>query len=77
MPVKTFSQHVDVFVNGQAAGGWDFNNFEMRRQIKIPLGADPGAPQHIELRIAHPVSPKQYDWSPDDRLLGVSLYGIR
>jgi hypothetical protein len=77
MPVKTFSQHVDVFVNGQPAGGWDFNNFEMRRQIKIPLGADPGAPQHIELRIAHPVSPKQYGWSPDDRLLGVSLYGIR
>lgn len=77
MPVKTFSQHVDVFVNGRSAGGWDFNNFEMRRQIKIPLGADPGAPQHIELRIAHPVSPKQYDWSPDERLLGVSLYGIR
>ncbi|MCS0629761.1 hypothetical protein NX786_10510 [Telluria mixta] len=77
MPVKTFSQHVDVLVNGQPAGGWDFNNFEMRRQIKIPLGADPTAPQHIELRIAHPVSPKQYGWSPDDRLLGVSLYGIR
>jgi hypothetical protein len=77
MPVKTFSQHVDVFVNGQPAGGWDFNNFEMRRQIKVSLGADPTAPQRIELRIAHPVSPKQYGWSPDDRLLGVSLYGIR
>jgi hypothetical protein len=77
MPVKTFRQHVDVIVNGQAAGGWDFDNFEMRHQIKIPLGLDPGAPQHIELRIAHPVSPKQYNWSPDERLLGVSLYGIR
>lgn len=77
MPEKTFRQHVDVVVNGQPAGGWDFDNFEMRRQIKIPLGADPTAPQHIELRIAHPVSPKQYNWSPDDRLLGVSLYGIR
>lgn len=77
MPEKTFRQHVDVTVNGRSAGGWDFDNFEMRRQIKIPLGPEPGAPQHIELHIAHPVSPKQYNWSPDDRLLGVSLYGIR
>jgi hypothetical protein len=77
MPEKSFRQHVDVYVNGQPAGGSDFDSFEMRHQIKVPLGPNPGAPQHIELRIAKPVSPKQYGMSPDARLLGVSLYGIR
>ncbi len=77
IPEKSFRQHVDVTVNGKPAGGWDFDNFEIRRQVRIPLGPEPGAPQHIELHIAHPVSPKQYNWSPDGRLLGVSLYGIR
>lgn len=77
IPEKKFTQHVDAFVNGKPAGSWDFNVFEMRRQIKLDLGADAGAAQHIELRIAQPVAPGPYMNSPDMRLLGVSLYGIR
>lgn len=77
IPEKSFHQHVDVVVNGKPAGGWDFENVEARRQIKVDLGTDAGAAQHIELRIAHPASPKEYGWSPDARPLGVSLYGIK
>lgn len=76
IPDKSFRQHIDVFVNGKPAGGWDFDNFEMRRQIEVDLGPDPGATQHIELHIAHPVEPQQYGL-PDTRPLGVSLYGIK
>lgn len=77
LPVKSFSQHVDAFANGKPAGSWDFDNFQPRRQVTLDLGDDPGAAQHIELRIAHPASPKQYGLSVDARLLGVSLYGIK
>jgi hypothetical protein len=77
LPEKGYSQHLDVVVNGKAAGSWDFDRFEPRRQIKIDLGQDPAAAQHIELKLARPVSPKQYRMSLDDRPLGVSLYGIR
>lgn len=77
LPVQGFRQHLDVFVNGRPAGGWDFNRFEIRRQIQVALGPEPGAPQHIELRIAHPVAPIAYpSWPADGRPLGVSLYGI-
>jgi hypothetical protein len=77
IPVKSFSQHIDAFVNGKPAGGWDFDNFGWRRQVTLDLGADAGMAQHIALRIAHPAAPKDYGSSPDGRLLGVSLYGIR
>lgn len=77
IPVKSFSQHVDATVNGKPAGSWDFDNFEMQRQITLDLGADPGAAQHIELHIAHPASPAEYGWSEDARKLGVSLYGVK
>lgn len=77
IPEKKFRQHVDVFVNGKPAGGWDFDVFTMRRQITLDLGADAAAAQHIELRIAHPVAPGSFMNTVDPRLLGVSLYGIR
>lgn len=77
IPTNQFRQHVDVLVNGKLAGSADFDNFERNRQIKIDLGPDPGASQHIELRIAHPMSPTQARIGDDGRLLGVSLYGIK
>ena len=77
IPEDFFRQHLDVVVNGRPAGSWDFNHFEMRRQIRIDLGPDAGAAQRIELRIAHPASPSDYpSWPKDGRTLGVSLYGI-
>src|SRR5205823_1564602 len=64
IPGKSITQHVDVVVNGKLAGGWDFDSLEMRRQVRVDLGTDPGAAQHIELRIAHPVAPREYLDSP-------------
>jgi hypothetical protein len=78
IPEDFFRQHLDVLVNGRPAGGWDFNHFEIRRQIRVDLGPDPGAAQHIVLRIAHPAAPADYpSWPVDGRKLGVSLYGMQ
>lgn len=68
---------VQAFANGRPAGTATFNFIEIRHRFTLDLGAGATAPQHIELRIDNPTSPKQFDLSPDTRLLGVSLYGIR
>lgn len=70
-------QQLEVLVNGKSVGQWRFNPLESRRQVKVDLGDDPTAAQHIELKIANPMSPLQLGISQDHRQLGVSLYGIR
>lgn len=70
-------QQLEVLVNGKSVGTWGFNPIEERRQIKVDLGADPGAAQHIALKIAEPKSPLELGLSTDYRKLGVMLYGIR
>lgn len=76
IPRNDLRQHVDVYVDGKLAGSGDFDKLEPRTQVRVAL-PDPRAAQRIELRIAHPFSPMQYDWGPDARLLGVSIYGIK
>jgi hypothetical protein len=68
---------VQAVANGRPAGTASFNFIEIRHRFTLDLGTGATAPQHIELRIDNPTSPKQFDLSPDTRLLGVSLYGIR
>lgn len=70
-------QQLEVLVNGKSVGKWGFNPVEERRQIKVELGPEAGAAQHIELKIANPKSPLEQGLSADDRKLGVMLYGIR
>jgi hypothetical protein len=71
--------HLDVqaFANGKPAGTATWNFIEVRHRFTLDLGPEPTAPQHIELRIDKPTSPQQFGLSPDTRLLGLSLYGIR
>jgi hypothetical protein len=76
-PERKSGQELAVFVNGKPVGQWSFYPIEQRRQIPVDLGPDPTAAQHIELKIAHPVSPLQLGISQDYRQLGVSLYGIK
>jgi hypothetical protein len=68
---------VQAFANGRPAGTAHFNFIEIRHRFTLDLGPEPTAPQHIELKIDNPTAPKQFDLSPDARLLGLSLYGIR
>jgi hypothetical protein len=74
---RTQRQHFDVVANGNVIGGGDFEFIERRRQFAFDLGPEAAAPQHVEIRIAHPISPQEIGWSVDTRRLGVSLYGIR
>ena len=69
--------NVQAFANGRLAGTARFNFIEIRHRFTLDLGPEPTAPQHIELKIDNPTSPKQFDLSPDTRLLGLSLYGIK
>mgnify|MGYP005809767003 CR=1 FL=1 len=69
--------NVQAFANGRPAGTARFNFIEARHRFTLDLGPQPTAPQHIELKIDNPTSPKQFDLSPDTRLLGLSLYGIK
>ncbi len=68
---------VRAFANGKPAGTTTYNFIEVRHRFTLDLGPEPTAPQHIELRIDKPTSPQQFGMSPDTRLLGLSLYGIR
>ena len=68
--------NVQALVNGKPAGTWAFYATERRRRIVLDLGADPGAAQHIELKIDKPVRPVDHKVGQDTRQLGVSLYGI-
>lgn len=77
MPDIKFRQSVQIWLNGRPVRQLDFNAFDHRRQIRIALGAEGSAKQHIEVRIARPVSPAELGLSSDARKLGVSLYGIR
>ncbi|MDN4053444.1 hypothetical protein QPK32_10170 [Massilia sp. YIM B02763] len=70
-------QHAQAFVDGRPAGRLEWNYFEQRRRFPIDLGPEPGAAKHIELKIAEPLMPKQFDMGDDTRQLGLSLYGIR
>jgi hypothetical protein len=69
--------NVQAFANGRPAGTAAFNFIEIRHRFTLDLGPEPTAPQHIELKIDNPTSPKQFNLAPDTRLLGLSLYGIR
>lgn len=77
MPDIYFHQPLEIVVNGKPVQQLVLNAFNRRRQLRIPLGGDSGAEQHIELRIGQPVSPQERGLSADARKLGVSLYGIR
>ena len=77
IPAYDVRLRVQATANGKPAGRWEFYASEIRRRITLDLGADPGAAQHIELNIDKPVTPAQYKISPDTRLLGLSLYGIK
>jgi hypothetical protein len=68
---------VQAFANGRPAGKTTYNFIEVRHRFTLDLGPEPTAAQHIELRIDKPTSPQQFGMSPDTRLLGLSLYGIR
>jgi hypothetical protein len=70
-------QAFSAVVNGKLVGHWDFDASEPRRQFSIDLGPDPGAAQHIELRLENAISPLEAGWGPDGRVLGLSLYGMR
>jgi hypothetical protein len=69
-------QHAQAYVDGRPAGQLEWGFDEPRRRFSIDLGSDPGAAKHIELRIAGPVTPKQFGLGEDTRQLGLSLYGI-
>jgi hypothetical protein len=77
VPSSDVRLNVQAFANGRPAGQSVFNFVEVRHRFTLDLGPEPTAPQHIELRIDNPTSPKAFDLSPDTRLLGLSLYGIR
>jgi hypothetical protein len=68
---------VQAFANGKPAGTATYNFIEVRHRFTLDLGPEPTAAQHIELRIDKPTSPQQFGMSPDTRLLGLSMYGIR
>ena len=77
VPSSDVRLNVQAFANGRLAGKTVFNFVEVRHRFTLDLGPEPTAPQHIELKIDNPTSPKQFDLSPDTRLLGLSLYGIK
>lgn len=69
--------NVQAFINGKPAGKTVYDSTEIRHRFPLDLGDDPGAPQHIELKINGAVTPAQYDINADTRRLGLSLYGVR
>jgi len=77
IPSSDVRLHVQALANGRPAGNATYNFVEVRHRFTLDLGAEPTAAQHIELKIDNPASPKQFDLSPDTRLLGLSLYGIK
>lgn len=77
LPRTNFRQQAEAYVNGRPAGQMAWRYFVGRHRFSIDLGPDPGAEKHIELRIAHPVRPMDFDPGTDGRHIGLSLYGIR
>jgi hypothetical protein len=77
LPRTDFHQRAQAYVNGQLAGQMEWRYFVGRHRFTIDLGQDPGAEKHIELRIANPVRPRDYDLGADGRQIGLSLYGIK
>lgn len=77
VPVAEVRHQLRAYVNGRPAGSWEFTAEQLRKLVRLDLGAGGAGPQDIELRIADPKSPKDLGLSQDDRKLGVSLYAIR
>lgn len=77
VPAGDVILRVQAYANGKPAGTSLYYTSEIRHRFPVDLGADPGAAQHIRIRIEGAVSPQQYHISPDPRQLGLSLYGIR
>lgn len=77
LPALELRQHAQAWVDGRLAGQLEWRYNEARRRFSIDLGPDPGAAHHIELRIAHPIRPKDYGVGEDTRQIGLALYGIK
>ena len=77
IPNTQVRMNVQAFVNGKPGGTWTFDATELRRRITLDLGPDPAVEQHIAFKIDKPLRPVDFKLSPDARLLGISLYGIK
>jgi hypothetical protein len=77
LPRTDFRQQASAYVNGKLAGQMEWRYFVARHRFPIDLGPDPGAEKHIELRIAHPIRPIDFDQGADGRRIGLALYGIK
>ena len=69
------TQHIDVTANGVNVGQLDLTNSD-RHEHDFNLPAGLKNPVLLDLRIAHPMRPHDYEFSRDTRKLGVSLYSV-
>jgi hypothetical protein len=69
------TQHVDLTANGVPVGKIDFTKPEDQKYFfDLPSGLS--NPVVLQIHIAHPMRPHDYEKSRDMRKLGVSLYGL-
>ncbi len=75
IPTPDTTQSVSFVLNGKPVKQVRFSASNTRQTISIPVAASDQV-QALQLLIEKPVSPKSVGLSPDDRELGVALFGL-
>jgi hypothetical protein len=70
-------QDLEVDIGGRRVATARFTSAARRQHVRIPLGPTTADVVHVTLKIPGAASPRSVGKSPDARLLGVALYGIK